>query len=687
MRAVLKVNTALLIATILALIIGMFLILPIISSALNWSMEQLMIDQKNYIKEIILTSFNDKKSYLHRLGKIIQSDANLAGSFLLARESNDYNLFKELTDEYKRSSSVNYFSVITDEGISDYDTELKECVTLAITNKKVDYLCHLKGNVVFLHFAPLLLYGEQVGRLLLGSNLTFYKESEEARSTTINDFYLSQNKYITESRTANMSEVYSLDNQAVFVELKPNNSSLVNVYETLKKVLFGASLITVLLALMFIFIIFRKLFINPINHIVNHLDEAFNNIEEGKDFSFKEINFSFKENIKLTKALNVFIKKIREYELKLKSSNEKLIANEKMIAIGNIARQVAHDIRSPLTALSLVVRSADKLPEAYRELLITGVERVNSIANDLLLKYQNEDSRRLPLKRKGIYSILTPVFSEKQLICESRGIILKVNSRDKLESYQLPLQDVQIQNITSNIINNSIDACSAAKKITITLEVLNNMCKISVEDTGKGIPPNILEQLGNKELSYGKDNGNGLGILSSNQLITKAGGQLRISSQVNVGTLVEIDLPISENSSNCEKPKTLESIEILDDAEIVIIDDDRAVHEAWRLRLSEVSLSRTIIITHFFTASEFQSAFANTSSNKLRQYFIDYDFNDPDITGIDIILNNKIQNQSVLVTSKYNSPEVIEKAVAHNLSILPKPLLATAIIKLISVEE
>ena len=72
---------------------------------------------------------------------------------------------------------------------------------------------------------------------------------------------------------------------------------------------------------------------------------------------------------------------------------------EKASALGEMARQVAHDIRSPLSALNTVVGSLESLPEERRQLIRGAAQRINDIANSLLQHGRARETA--PLDRKS----------------------------------------------------------------------------------------------------------------------------------------------------------------------------------------------------------------------------------------------------------------------------------------------
>ncbi len=81
------------------------------------------------------------------------------------------------------------------------------------------------------------------------------------------------------------------------------------------------------------------------------------------------------------------------------------------------------------------------------------------------------------------------------------------------------------------------------RKILIILQ-------IEVKDNGCGISPDLLPKIMKGGISIGKQNGFGLGLSYANQRVKEWGGNLNIQSQLGIGTAVNINLPLSEISTD-----------------------------------------------------------------------------------------------------------------------------------------
>lgn len=236
----------------------------------------------------------------------------------------------------------------------------------------------------------------------------------------------------------------------------------------------------------------------------------------------------------------------REFELAGKQIEDGLHARIEMersrssVELGKLAKQVSHDIRSPLSALSFALSTFDEADERIK-LMSSASKRINKIAEDLLL-----NARGLKI-HEVCSSQLEPMI--KSLVQEKKSEF--ANQPDI--KFDIDLCSDQISGISvdtssleralSNLINNSCESMSGRGVVRVSQKVDLNDLVISVTDNGKGIPDELLPSLGNSEVSFGKQ-GNGLGLSYAKRIAESSGGRIRIESRLGCGTTVSMRFPI-----------------------------------------------------------------------------------------------------------------------------------------------
>jgi hypothetical protein len=233
------------------------------------------------------------------------------------------------------------------------------------------------------------------------------------------------------------------------------------------------------------------------------------------------------------------------------------------------------------------------------------------------------------------------------------------------------IQTTEFSRILSNLINNSVEAFEKSGKVTVFLKAEQNKILITLVDNGKGIPETILRKLGNRGETYGKIGGTGLGVFHAKTTIESWGGQLKIASEVNRGTQICISLPQAEPPSWFVK-----SISVVGPRTIVVLDDDESIHQIWKMRFKQfLQKEHKIELLHFYSSSEILKWFRITLGgveNPL--YLCDHDLIGSKETGLDVIDMLGIASQSILVTSRYDDPQIQEKCTKNGILLLPKTL-------------
>lgn len=360
-------------------------------------------------------------------------------------------------------------------------------------------------------------------------------------------------------------------------------------------------------------------------------------------------------------------------ELEIERQSKQLADAETSIRMGQMAAQVAHDIRSPLSALLSLLNELGSLPERQRVLIRSAIFRINDIANNLL---RGKDARNCSTAEvQSLALLVDELVSEKRTQYRHR-LDLEISYRIHNEAAFLfaKLGRSDLASTLSNLIDNSAEAIDAEGDIRIDLDTdePNNMAVLSVSDTGKGVPSEYLSRLTEKGFSRGKKDGHGLGLYQANQWIQSIGGELHISSTEAKGTAVILRIPIST------APKqVLTTLKASPGELFVVIDDDPAMRELWKSRLQSAGIE----LQFFTNPHHFGEWFKRSGGTPIARFVVDYEFSEEKETGLDLIKTFGIQERSFLVTSRYQESDVVKGAEELGIQILPKPLVNYVLIE------
>jgi len=341
--------------------------------------------------------------------------------------------------------------------------------------------------------------------------------------------------------------------------------------------------------------------------------------------------------------------------------------------VGSVAAQVAHDIRSPLAALQVALRDVDAIAPDQRELIEQASGRIRDIANSLIRLYQKNEPRPL-WQVTWVSKVLDDICSEKRLqYLDFPKLRLSLAVDPSALSACVGIDKVELSRLISNLLNNSIEALPSHEgEISIGVTAGAELVCLLIKDSGRGIPPEVLNRITERGFSFNKFGGSGLGLSTAIETIERAGGSLTIMSEPGQGTSIAINLPaVLPPAPLCVQ------LEVGRDDRFAILDDDLSVHQAWKLAFGEPEFRRRV--DSFTDVHEFQEVF-NRDIKSWKKCLIDFDLNS-ELSGLQLIEKLNIQSISILVTSRYEDSAVLEKCRELQVPLLPKFLIGTFIYK------
>ena len=306
--------------------------------------------------------------------------------------------------------------------------------------------------------------------------------------------------------------------------------------------------------------------ISPIKKIMSDLEMSNNNLAE--------------RNIELDNTLK-----------ELKSTQKQLLHAQKMESMGILAGGIAHDFNNLLSGI-LGYASLLKIKIAPNHLTYKYADTIEQSA----VKASKLTQQLLVFSRGGEYQVqainLNRVIEETLHILE-RTISKKIQIAKSLASdlWTVEADPSQIEQVLMNLGINARDAMPTGGKLTVTTEnfhlnngsnigyidvIQGNYVKMSISDTGEGIPEGIQSKIFDPFFSTkGKEKGTGLGLAVVYGVVKNHGGYISVKSDPDRGTTFEILLPMSDKSE--ETTDIVPELKIKGGCETILLVDDEEV--------------------------------------------------------------------------------------------------------------
>ena len=386
------------------------------------------------------------------------------------------------------------------------------------------------------------------GNLLKSSQASFYKDSIETKikAKIIDSLRNSSTKTYVKNFTENSQKYkssysYLLDNY--FKPIGILNLAYVEDDEFMKNELedFLNLLLTVNL-IIFIVAIILALFLSK--YITKSLSQISQKIKSTSlDKPNPKISLE-KTGSELKPLINAYNDMIDELE----ESAQKLAQTEREEAWQLMARQVAHEIKNPLTPMRLSVQS---FQHQFRKKSISK-EEVDEFANTMV---QQIDT----------LSTIASAFSDFAKLSINQNEVIELNSNLKLALDIFKAENIifrptsteifvkidrsQLIRMITNLIKNALQAIEQVKDPLIEIDVseFEKEVQIKIKDNGIGVPDDIINRIFEPQFTT-KTSGMGLGLSMVKKIVDNHDGQIEVESKLNSHTIFTITLPKTKES-------------------------------------------------------------------------------------------------------------------------------------------
>jgi signal transduction histidine kinase len=234
----------------------------------------------------------------------------------------------------------------------------------------------------------------------------------------------------------------------------------------------------------------------------------------------------------------------------VRRSRDELVQVERELAWREMARQIAHEIKNPLTPMKL---SIQHLRQTYRDnapdfhSILDTVTRTVIEQIDTLSRIASEFSSfaRMPRRRVEACDVESIVREAVQLFRQDARVEFHVDAEGDLPSLQADRDE--LRRVFINILRNGVQATTGSGRIEVTVRRSAKGVCVAFRDYGSGIADDIRPKLFQPNFST-KTDGMGLGLAIVKKTMDDLGASIEIVSAVNRGTTVVLDIPIEEDA-------------------------------------------------------------------------------------------------------------------------------------------
>ncbi|QJD87383.1 PAS domain-containing sensor histidine kinase [Cohnella herbarum] len=224
-----------------------------------------------------------------------------------------------------------------------------------------------------------------------------------------------------------------------------------------------------------------------------------------------------------------------------KKTEEMIRRSDKLSIAGELAAGVAHEIRNPLTSLRGFMQLLREKNTDYVDIMLGEIDRINDIVNEFI-------GMAKPQTMHFVVCDLRDLIEQVLVFMQPQATMFNVQMNLTLLSprFSIECEPNQIKQVFMNVLKNAIEAMPNGGMVEITIYMKDqDTIATKIADQGVGIPADRMERIGEPFFSL-KESGTGLGLMICHRIVEAHKGKIEIRSIVNVGTTMEVELPVNK---------------------------------------------------------------------------------------------------------------------------------------------
>jgi len=298
-------------------------------------------------------------------------------------------------------------------------------------------------------------------------------------------------------------------------------------------------------------------------------------------------------------------KNTHKAKLYIEEFNKKLIyqknkAMEASKAKSEFLANMSHEIRTPLNAILgfvdlLKSECKEQTPLEYLKIIDSSSKNLLQIIEDILdfskIESGKLDIEKIDFNAKDEFKVITHLFEAK---CSQKNITLSLNIDKNLPSV-INSDPLRIKQVISNLISNAVKFTPEGKNIIVSINCKDNLLNVSVKDEGIGINEDKLSHIFEAFLQEDssttrKYGGTGLGLSISSKLIKLLGGELKVKSEVGVGSEFYFSIPVKIGKELKKENINIKEFDF-SDKKILLVEDNKANQAFMKVLFKKLKLA------------------------------------------------------------------------------------------------
>ncbi len=242
---------------------------------------------------------------------------------------------------------------------------------------------------------------------------------------------------------------------------------------------------------------------------------------------------------------------MREFSLRMRDSNrayiQELLQAERLTLVGRFARSIVHDFKNPLNIIGLSAEmmamesASPEMRSNAQKRIRKQVDRLSNMIGELL-EFSRGSQSSVVLAPVAFPRFLQPLVDDLKIEVSAKGVEIILS--DAPPQVDILMDQQRLTHVFYNLIGNACHEMADGGRVFIRFKVVGRELHTEIEDTGKGIAPEIAGRLFEPFATFGKSNGTGLGLSICKKIVEDHGGSIGVRSEPGKGAIFHFTLPV-----------------------------------------------------------------------------------------------------------------------------------------------
>jgi signal transduction histidine kinase len=248
---------------------------------------------------------------------------------------------------------------------------------------------------------------------------------------------------------------------------------------------------------------------------------------------------------------------VREFSLRMRDFNHQytreVLQAERLTLVGRFARSIVHDLKNPLNIIGISAEMAamDNATRedrcAARDRIRKQIDRLSDMINELL-EFTRGSSATVVLAKSSYADFIRELMEGIRPEAAAKSVAVELENEPP--DVALLINPKRLAHVFYNIVHNACDAMTEGGTIKLRFSQTDKQVTTEIEDTGRGVAPEIEPRLFEAFATYGKAQGTGLGLSICKKIVEDHSGKITSRSEPGHGAIFSFTLPLHREDAS-----------------------------------------------------------------------------------------------------------------------------------------